>query len=69
MEHKAFDDIRHTVAHDTLQAYSDFNKRFDIHTDTSDYQLRVVTIQNGKPIAFYRRTSTEAQKRYTVTEN
>ena len=37
VEQKAFDDIKRTVAHDTLLAYPDFNKRFDIHTDVSNY--------------------------------
>ena len=68
VEHKLFDDIYCTISHDTLLAYPYFNKRFDIHTDPSDYQLGAVIIQNGKPIAFYSRKLTEIQKRYTVTE-
>ena len=46
VEQKAFDDIRRTVTHDTLLAYPDFNKRFDINTDANDYQLGAVIIQN-----------------------
>ena len=38
-EQKAFDDIKHNVAHDTLLAYPYFNKSFDVHTDASYYQL------------------------------
>ena len=37
IEQKAFDDINGAVSQDTLLAYSDFNKHFDIHTDASDY--------------------------------
>ena len=34
MEQKSFDDIKYAVTHDTLLAYTDLNKRFDIQTDT-----------------------------------
>ena len=54
VEQKEFDNIKRTVTHDTSLVYPDFNKRFDIHTDTRDYQLGTVIIQNDKPIAFYR---------------
>ena len=36
VEQKAFDDIKCAVACKTLFVYSDFNKRFDIHTDPSN---------------------------------
>ena len=36
MEQKLFDDIKRTLSHNTLLAYPDFNKRFDIHTHYSD---------------------------------
>ena len=68
VEHKAFDDINRTVAHDTLLAYPDFNKRFDINMDARDYQLGAVIIQNGKTIAFYSRKWTKTQTQYTVIE-
>ena len=68
LEQKAFDDIKNSVYQDTLLAYPDFNRRFDIHTDASDYQLGEVIIQNGKPIAFYSRKLTKPQTCYTVTE-
>ena len=52
---KSFDDIKCCVSQNTLLAYPDFNKRFDMHTNASDYQLGAVIIQNGKPIAFHSR--------------
>ena len=55
VEQKAFDEIKRTVTHDTLLAYSDFNKRFNIHTDASDHQLGPVISQEGKTIDFYSR--------------
>ena len=68
MEQKALDDIKRFVSQDTLLAYLDFNKLFDIHTDVRDYHIGAVIIQNGKPIALYIRKITRLQTRYTVTE-
>ena len=36
VEQKAFDDIKRAVSQDTLLAYPDFNKRFDIYADARD---------------------------------
>ena len=66
MEKKAFDEIKRTVAHKTLLAYPDFNKLFDVHKYISGYQLGLVIIQNGKPIAFYSRKWTKTKTWYTV---
>ena len=68
LEQKVFDDITRAVSQDTLLAYPDYNKRFDVHTDASDYQLGAVIIQNDKPIAFYSRKMTGLQTWYAVTE-
>ena len=59
VEQKSFDEIKCTFAHNTLLAYPDFNKHFDIHTDTSDNQLGAVIIHEAKPIAFYSRKLTK----------
>ena len=55
MENKAFDDIKYAVSRDTLLAYPDLNKRFDIHTYARDDQIGAVIIQGDKPTAFYSR--------------
>ena len=68
IEQDDFDKIKRIVARDTLLTYPDFNGNFKIHTDASDFKLRAVIIQKGKPIALYSRKRTEAQQRYTVTE-
>jgi len=56
------------IAKETLLAYPNFNKPFQIHTDASHYQLGAVVSQDGKPIAFYSRKLNPAQTRYMTTE-
>ena len=55
VEQILFDDIKCAVAQDTLLAYPDLNKYFDIHTDVRNYQLVSVIIHNSKIIDFYSR--------------
>ena len=45
VEQKLFDEIKRTVAHNTLLAYPYFNKRLDIQTDASNHQLGAVISQ------------------------
>ena len=65
---KAFTQIKSIIAKETLLAYPDFSKPFEIHTDASKVQLGAVISQEGKPIAFYTRKLNPAQTRYTTTE-
>ena len=55
------------MARDTLLTYPNFNETFKIHTDASYFQLGMVIIKKGKPIAFFGRKITDAQKIYKVT--
>jgi hypothetical protein len=50
---KAFDKMRLLMAVDALAAYPDHNKRFDVHTDGSDFQLGACIIQEGRPVAYF----------------
>ena len=52
---QAFENIKKIVAKETLLTYPDFTIPFDVHTDSSDYQLGGVVSQLGKPIAFFSR--------------
>ena len=67
-EAAAFKMAKRIIAKETILAYPDFNKTFEIHTDASHYQLGGVISQDGKPIAFYSRKLKDAQTRYTTTE-
>ena len=51
-----------------LLAYPDFEKPFDLYTDTSDLQLGATLVQDEKPIGFYTRKLNSAQLNYTVGE-
>jgi hypothetical protein len=56
------------VLRETLLNYPDWSKPFDTHTDASDKQLGAVISQDGKPIAFFSRRLSKAQRNYTTTE-
>jgi hypothetical protein len=56
------------VSKETLLASPEFEKEFHVYTDASNKQLRAVIMQEGKPLAFYRRKLNSAQKHYTTGE-
>ena len=64
----AFISMKRLITKETLLAYPNFNKKFTIHTDASDFQLGAVIMQEGKPLAFFSRKLTSAQRNYTTTE-
>ena len=68
IEQDAFDEIMRIVARDILLDYPEFNEKFKIHNNDSDFQIGRFIIQKGKPITFYSRKITDPQKRYTLTE-
>jgi hypothetical protein len=65
-EQKAFADIKAIIRRKTLLTHPDFLKDIHIHTDSSDYQLGAVILQNDRPLAFYCRKLNSAQKQYTT---
>jgi hypothetical protein len=64
----AFKKVKDMVSQETLLTYPDWSQHFDIHTDSSDFQLGAVISQQGKPIAFFSRKLNSAQRNYTTTE-
>ena len=64
----AFTEVKRVIARETILAYPDFDKPFDIHTDASQIQLGAVISQEKKPVAFYSRKLTPTQTQYTTTE-
>ena len=51
-----------------MLAYPNYSEVFEIYTDASTLQLGAVITQNGKPIAFFSRKLSSAQRKYTITE-
>ena len=49
-------------------AYTDYSKVFEIYTDASSKQLGAVITQDNRPIAFFSRKLSNAQRKYSVTK-
>jgi hypothetical protein len=65
-QQKAFDEIKQKVSQETLLAFTDFEKEYDVYTDASNTQLGAVIMQEGKPLAFYSRKLNSAHTLYTT---
>jgi hypothetical protein len=66
---QAFDNVKAAIAKETVLAYPDFSKPFEIYTDASATQLgAVIAQQDDRPIAFFSRKLSKMQQKYNVTE-
>ncbi len=65
---RAYNHIKATIAKDVVLDYLDFNKVFEIYTDTSSKQLGAVITQDNRLIAFFSRKLSDTQRKYSVTE-
>ena len=65
---QAFDDVKAAIAKETVLAYPDFLKHFEVYTDTSSTQLGAMITQDNRPIAFFSRKLSETQTKYSVTK-
>ena len=64
----AFDKMRALMAADALAAYPDHNKRFDVFTDASDFQLGACIVKEGRPVANFPHKLSKSQQNYMVME-
>jgi hypothetical protein len=65
---QALDNVKAAIAKETVLAYPDFLKPFEIYTDTSSTQLGAVTAQDNRPIWFFSRKLSKTQQKYSFTE-
>ncbi len=49
-------------------AYPDYSKVFEIYTDASSKQLGAAITQDNRPIVFFSRKLSNAQRKYSVTK-
>jgi hypothetical protein len=61
---QAFDNVKAAIAKETVLAYPDFLKPFEIYTDASSTQLGAVITQDDRPIAFFSRKLSKTQQKY-----
>jgi hypothetical protein len=65
---QVFDNIKAAIAKETVLAYPDFSKPFEIYMDASSTQLGAVITQDNRPIAFFSRKLSKMQQKYSFTE-
>jgi hypothetical protein len=65
---QAFYNVKGAIAKETVLAYPDFSKPFEIYMEASATQLGAVITQDNMPIAFFSRKLSKTQQKYSVTE-
>ncbi len=67
---EAFNEIKKIIARDVILAYPSYDEDepFIIYTDASSRQLGAVITQKNRPLAFFSRKLTQAQQKYSVTD-
>lgn len=63
-----FEQIKAVVGRAVTLHFPNFSLPFEVHTDASTFQLGGVVSQNGKPLAFFSRKLSSAQRKYAVME-
>ena len=64
----AFEDLKTTMTRGHVLKFVDVSKPFEVETDTSNFTLGSVLIQEGHPIAYDSQKLNDAERRYTIFE-
>ena len=56
---ESFEKIKTIIAEDAILHCPDFGKEFEIHTDSSNYQMGAVISQGGRPVAYWSKKETQ----------
>jgi hypothetical protein len=64
----AFKAVKAVITREVLLTCPDPNEQFNIENEPSDYQLSAVIKQHGRPVAFFSRKLTRAQRNYTTIQ-
>ena len=64
----AFESIKKMIADDAILHYPNFGKEFELHTDSSNYQMGTGTSQGGRPVVHWFKKLTDTQQKYHKTD-
>lgn len=64
----AFEKLKQLITEHPILRFPDFNKRFKLTTDASNFALGAVLSQEGHPISFASRTLNDHEKNYSAIE-
>ncbi len=65
---QAFENVKAAIAKETVLAYPDFLKPFEMYTDASSMHLGAMITQDNRPIAFFSRKLSKMQQKYSAME-
>ena len=64
----AFDAVKRALARDVFLSHSNHSEPFDVHADSSEFQLGAVISQKGRPIVFFSQKLTNPQRKHSIAE-
>jgi len=65
---KAFEEMKALITQDVMIHYPDHNLPYHIYTDTSEFQMGFVIMQEGALVAYFSRKLNAAQRNYSTIE-
>jgi hypothetical protein len=65
---KAFETLKGILVKASVLKLPDFDKDFEIHSDTSDFAIGGVIVQDGRPVAFESKKLSETERRWPTHE-